>query len=167
MAIHIRQADRRRDADTVWHILKPAVEAGDTFCAEPAGGRAGGLAYFWPPTADVWIAEIDGAALGCHYLRPNQTGNGDHVCNAGYCTLPEARGRGIARAMLEHSLAEATARGYRAMQYNFVVATNTRAIDTWMRAGFREVGRLPGAFRHPSEGFVDALVMWKDLAEDT
>jgi ribosomal protein S18 acetylase RimI-like enzyme len=52
---------------------------------------------------------------------------------------------------------------FHAMQFNFVVATNTRAIDTWARAGFRTVGRLPGAFRHPKEGFVDALVMWKDL----
>jgi len=163
MSIEIRQAVRSTDAENVWTILKPAVEAGDTFCADPGGGMAGGLAYFWPTTARVWIAGIGGRALGCHYLRPNQTGNGDHVCNAGYCTLPEARGKGMARAMLEHSLAEARRQGYRAMQYNFVVATNTRAIDIWTRVGFRTVGRLPRAFRHPEEGPVDALVMWKDL----
>ena len=51
------------------------------------------------------------------------------------------------------------------MQYNCVVATNTRAIDTWERAGFATVGRLPGAFRHPTKGYVDALVMFKDLTD--
>jgi ribosomal protein S18 acetylase RimI-like enzyme len=159
----LREADREADAETVWDILKPAVEAGDTFCADPGGGMAGGLAYFWPPSAQVWIAEVEGTPLGCCYLRPNQTGGGAHVCNAGYCTRPEARGKGIARAMLDHTLHEARRQGYHAMQFNFVVATNRRAIETWERAGFRTVGRLPGAFRHPAEGCVDALVMWKDL----
>ena len=107
MSVTIREAEREADADTVWRILQPAVEAGETFCADPTGGKAGGLAYFWPPTARVWIAEVDGEPLGCTYLKPNQTGNGAHVCNAGYCTLPQARGNGIARAMLDHSLAEA------------------------------------------------------------
>jgi ribosomal protein S18 acetylase RimI-like enzyme len=162
MGLTIRAATET-DGDTIWTILQPAVEAGDTFCADPEGGRAGALAYFWPPGAEVWIAEADGAALGCYYLRPNQTGNGAHVCNAGYCTTPAARGRGVARAMLAHSLETARVRGYRAMQYNFVVETNARAIDTWQRAGFETVGRLPGAFRHPERGYVDALVMYKTL----
>jgi hypothetical protein len=67
--------------------------------------------------------------------------------------------------MLGHSLAEARGRGYRAMQYNFVVATNTRAIDTWTRAGFDTVGRLRAAFRHPTLGYVDALVMMRSLVD--
>ena len=162
MALRICEAGPE-DADTVWQILRPAVEAGDTFCADPNGGRAGALAYFWPATARVWIAFDGDEALGCCYLKPNQTGNGAHVCNAGYCTTPAARGRGVARAMLDHSLQVARDEGYRAMQYNFVVETNTRAIDTWTRAGFDIVGRLPGAFRHPEEGYVDALVMYKSL----
>lgn len=163
MSVNMRTAQRGADDDLVWSILKPAVEAGDTFCAPPEGGKPGGLAYFWPDTAQVWIAEEDGKALGCWYLRPNQTGNGAHICNAGYCTTPEARGKGVARAMLAASLDEAKRQGYHGMQYNFVVATNTRAIETWERAGFEIVGRLPGAFNHPSEGYVDALIMFKTL----
>ena len=157
------EASREAAGDLVWSILRPAVEAGDVFCADPKGGKAGALAYFWPATARVFIAEQDGVPLGVSYLRPNQTGNGAHVCNAGYCTDPRAAGKGIARAMLEHSLATARASGYRAMQYNFVVSTNTRAIATWQRAGFEVVGRLPGAFNHPREGYVDALVMFRKL----
>lgn len=159
----LREASRDADEARVWDILRPAVERGDVFCAPPDGGQAGGLAYFWPETARVWIAEDAGRALGCFYLRPNQTGNGGHVCNAGYCTRPEASGRGVARAMLAFSLDEARRQGFRAMQYNFVVSTNTRAIATWERAGFEVVGRLPGAFDHPTEGEVDALVMFRRL----
>lgn len=162
MTLTIREATRN-DEDTVWSILKPSVEAGDTFCADPKGGKPGGLGYFWPATARCFIAESDGQPLGCSYLKPNQTGNGAHVCNAGYCTLPAARGKGVARALLAHSLDSARAAGFRAMQYNFVVSTNTRAIDTWERAGFQIVGRLPGAFHHPTRGYVDALVLFRTL----
>lgn len=161
--LSIRQATPGDD-DAIWSILKPAIEAGDTFTADPADGRMGALAYWRPPGAAVnFVAEAGGRVLGTSYLKPNQTGGGAHVCNAGYCTAPEAQGRGVARALLAHSLDEAKRRGFRAMQFNFVVATNVRAIETWTRAGFRTVGRLPGAFRHPNQGFVDALVMYKTL----
>lgn len=163
MDLTFREARRGADDDAIWQIIQPAVLSGETFCADPQGGKTGGLAYFWPATAQAWIVEGDGQPLGCYSLRPNQTGNGAHVCNAAYCTTPEARGKGVARAMLAHSLDEARQQGYRAMQYNFVIATNTRAIATWQRAGFDVVGRLPGAFHHPSEGYVDALVMFKSL----
>lgn len=151
------------DDDAIWAILKPAIEAGDTFTADPGGGRGGAFAYWRPPGAQNFVAEVEGRVLGTSYLKTNQKGGGAHVCNAGYCTAPEARGKGVARALLAHSLEEARRQGFRAMQYNFVVSTNTRAIDTWERAGFATVGRLPGAFRHPKQGFVDALVMYKDL----
>ena len=131
----------------------------------PDGGRAGALAYWgWGVEGTrVFLAEADGQALGTYYLRPNQKGNGSHVANAGYATAPAAQGKGVARAMLAHSLDAAKAAGFRAVQYNFVVSTNTRAIATWEAAGFAVVGRLPGAFRHPAHGYVDALVMFRSL----
>lgn len=153
------------DEDAVAAILEPICATGEVFCADPGGGRPAALAYWgWGrPGTRVFLAGDAGTPLGTYYLRPNQTGNGAHVANAGYATAPAAQGRGVARDMLAHSLATAKAAGFRAMQYNFVVSTNARAIATWAAAGFETVGRLPGAFRHPRHGYVDALVMFRRL----
>jgi GNAT superfamily N-acetyltransferase len=125
--------------------------------------EADALAYWCSPTNEVFVAEEAGQILGTYLLRANALGGGSHVANCGYMTSPAAQGRGIARRMLEHSLEWAKARGFRAMQFNFVVSTNERAIKAWQKTGFEVVGRLPGAFNHPKLGFVDALVMFRTL----
>ena len=102
--------------------------------------------------------------LGTYFLRANQRGGGAHVANCGYVTAAGSEGRGIARAMCRHSLRQALERGFRAMQFNFVVSTNERAVKLWQGMGFEIVGRLPGAFEHPEHGFVDALVMYLTLS---
>ncbi|MEM9757148.1 MAG: N-acetyltransferase [Pseudomonadota bacterium] len=154
-----RDADRR----SIWAILEPAFRAGDTYAIDPAIDETAALAYWCGPGKSVFVAEDAGAVLGTYYLVANQGGGGAHVCNCGFVTAPKAQGRGVARAMLDHALLAARAAGFRAMQFNFVVESNTRAVEVWVRAGFQEVGRLPGAFHHPSLGYVDALVMWTDL----
>lgn len=166
MSLIIRPA-QAKDHDAIWAILKPVFRAGDTYTIDRDISRVDALAYWCGAAHAAFVAEYAGEILGTYYMRRNQAGGGAHVCNCGYMTAKAAQGRGVARAMLDHSLAEAPRRGYRAMQYNFVVATNTRAIATWEKAGFRTVGRLPAAFRHPADGYVDALVMWKDLTDGT
>lgn len=151
------------DADALWAMLSPVFRRGDTYAVDPAIGRDDALAFWTGGAHQAWIASEGGAPLGTYYIQPNQAGGGDHVCNCGFATAEAARGRGVARAMLEHSLETAKSDGYAAMQFNFVVATNTRAIATWEAYGFAVVGRLPGAFRHPTEGVVDALVMYRTL----
>ncbi len=115
------------------------------------------------PTARRFLADEDGRILGTYYLRANQAGGGGHVANCGYITAPGVEGRGVARAMALDSLDRARAHGYAAMQFNFVVAANARAVALWESLGFETVGRLPGAFRHPRLGEVDALVMYRML----
>jgi ribosomal protein S18 acetylase RimI-like enzyme len=109
--------------------------------------------------------ELDPAQkiVGTYYLRANNAGGGAHVANCGYMVAGGATGRGVARAMCAHSLARAKERGFRAMQFNFVIATNERAVRLWQTMGFSVVGRLPGAFLHPTQGYVDALVMYREL----
>jgi len=85
------------------------------------------------------------------------------VANCGYITDPAVAGKGVARRMAEHSIELARSQGFRAMQFNFVVSTNERAVRLWQSLGFEIVGRLPLAFRHPSLGYVDALVMFQAL----
>jgi ribosomal protein S18 acetylase RimI-like enzyme len=151
------------DRPAIWDILRPVFRAGDTYTIDPAISEADAIAYW--TQARCYLAELDGEILGTYYMKTNQQGGGAHVCNCGYATAPAARGKGVASAMLAHSLDQAKAAGYRAMQFNFVVATNVGAIRLWTRAGFAEVGRLPGVFLHPEQGYVDALVMHKSLED--
>lgn len=151
------------DHDAVWAILEPIVRAGETYALPRDMPREAGLGYWLSPDHDVFVAEDAGDVVGTYYLRANQKGGGGHVANCGYMTSVRATGRGVARAMCAHSLEHARARGFKAMQFNFVVATNERAIRLWERFGFEVVGRLPGAFHHPSLGFVDALVLYRPL----
>ena len=154
---------RADDRSAIWSVIGPTIAAGETNAIDRNSTEAEGLAYWLGSGSEVFVAEDDGAILGTYYLRQNQAGGGRHVCNGGYITSAEARGRGVARAMCEHSLKQARAQGYRAIQFNFVVSTNERAVKLWQSLGFDIVGRLPGAFDHPAHGYVDALVMFRAL----
>jgi ribosomal protein S18 acetylase RimI-like enzyme len=111
----------------------------------------------------VFVADDNGTVVGTYYLRANNRGGGAHVANCGYVVAPDAFGRGVARAMGTHSLDEARARGFSAMQFNFVIASNERAVRLWQSLGFAIAGRLPGVFDHPRLGQVDAYVMLRSL----
>lgn len=152
-----------RDDDALWAILEPTFRAGETYPIPRDISRADGLAYWRSPGHAVFVAEQDGRVLGTYYLRANNRGGGAHVANCGYMTAPDAYGRGVARAMCEHSLEEARRRGFTAMQFNFVIASNERAVKLWQSCGFRIVGTLPAAFQHPRLGLVDAHVMVRSL----
>ena len=151
------------DGDAIWEILEPAFRAGETYTVARDITREDALAYWLSPGHEVFIAEEHGQPVGSYFLRANQKGGGAHVANCGYVTAAQAFGRGVAHAMCAHSLEWAKARGFRAMQFNFVVSTNQRAVRLWQRCGFEIVGRLPGAFCQPGLGYVDALVMYRDL----
>jgi len=145
-------------------ILEPTIRAGETYALPRDMSEAETLRWWRSPLHEVFVAEGEaGLVAGTYFLRANQQGGGAHVANCGYVTRPSATGRGVARAMCLHSLERARARGFRAMQFNFVVASNDRAVALWHGLGFATVGRLPGAFEHPRLGFVDALVMYRAL----
>ncbi|MBP2238634.1 L-amino acid N-acyltransferase YncA [Sinorhizobium kostiense] len=160
--MHIRPASSA-DAPAVWSIIEPVIRAGETYTLDRNLSRAEAVAYWMAADKEVFVAEEAGAILGTYYMRPNQPGGGRHVCNCGYVTAPDSTGRGVARRMCEHSIITARAHGYRAMQFNFVVSTNRPAISLWQKMGFDVVGTLPGAFSHPTQGYVDALVMYQAL----
>ena len=158
----IRQSEPRDD-DAIWRILEPTFRAGETYPVPRDISRAGALAYWHTPGHAVFVAEDAGTIVGTYYLRANNRGGGAHVANCGYVVAPDAFGRGVAQAMCSHSLAEARSRGFSAMQFNFVIASNERAVRLWQRMGFAIAGHLPGAFQHPRLGLVDAYVMLRNL----
>jgi len=155
---------RETDWPAVWTMLHATIAAGETYSFSPQSTEDE-IHKVWveSPAATFVTCDAAGTILGTYFIKANQPGLGDHVCNCGYVVAAHAEGRGIASAMCEHSLRVAAELGFRAMQFNFVVATNERAVRLWEKLGFAIVGRLPDAFRHRRHGFVDALVMFKTL----
>lgn len=151
------------DNDAIWRVIEPAFRAGETYPIPRDISRDDALAYWHTPGHAVFVAEDGSEIVGTYYLRANQRGGGSHVCNCGYIVSPTAMRRGVARAMCAHSLDEAKARGFRAMQFNFVITSNERAVRLWQDLGFKIVGTLPGAYDHPQKGLVDAYVMFQQL----
>jgi ribosomal protein S18 acetylase RimI-like enzyme len=160
--LKIRPAAKGDDA-AIWSIMEPILRAGETYALPPDMTKLDGLNYWTGRDRETFVAEEDDNIIGTYYIRANQMGGGSHVANCGYMTHRAARGRGVARAMCEHSLAHARERGFRAMQFNLVVSTNERAVRLWQSLGFDIAGRLPLAFRRPSGDYVDALVMFRPL----
>ena len=154
---------RKEDRDAIWQVLEPTIRAGDTYPLPRDMNKAEAIAYWTGPDRETFVAEKDGRVMGTYYLRANQRGGGAHVANCGYVTADDARGRGVARSMCEHSLQHARERGFRAMQFNIVISTNERAIRLWESLAFQIVGRLPLVFLHPNLGYIDAFVMFRTL----
>ncbi len=158
----IREATRE-DFDQIWPIFHEIAAAGETYAYPRDITREQALKLWMEVPRRTYVCEEDGKVLGTYYIKTNQAGPGDHVCNCGYMVSSAARGRGLATAMCEHSQQVARELGYKAMQFNFVASSNEGAVKLWNRLGFATVGRLPTAFHHPSAGYVDALVMYKWL----
>src|SRR5436309_7278911 len=151
------------DKNAIWAIMEPIIRAGETYTLPRDMDMASALAYWFSGNREVFVAEENGEIVGTYFLQANQQGGGGHVANCGYMTAVTATGRGVARAMCAHSLDRARQRGFRAMQFNFVVSTNDRAIRLWQSFEFQIVGTLPKAFLHPTQGYIDAYVMYRDL----
>ena len=154
----------RADADAIWRIFHAVVAGGDTYTFSPDTPRDQAVEYFLGDGIASWVIEDhDGGVIGIYKMIPNRIGLGSHVANASFMVDPAAHGRGAGRAMGEHCLAEARKAGYQAMQFNFVVSTNTAGVALWKKLGFEIVGTLPKAFQHSRLGHVDAYVMHRFL----
>jgi L-amino acid N-acyltransferase YncA len=163
--LEIREASET-DFDKIWPIFQAIVSAGDTNAYPTDVTKAEGKRFGLDTPRKTFVAEDDGELLGSYYIKTNQAGPGAHVCTCGYMVAASARGRGIATAMCKHSQTIALELGYEAMQFNFVASSNEGAVRLWHEPGFAIVGRLPGAFKHPDRGNIDALVMYKWLFDD-
>lgn len=151
------------DCDAIWNIFREVIAAGDTYPLDANISREDALAYWFQREARVFVTEAGGKIVGSYTLHSNQSGGGGHVANAAFIVAGDAREQGIGRAMGEHCLNEARRLGFRAMQFNFVVASNESAVKLWQDLGMKIVGTVPGAFRHPTRGYVDVYVMYQEF----
>jgi ribosomal protein S18 acetylase RimI-like enzyme len=165
--IQIRRATDA-DFDAMWSIFRAHIAAGETYSFESDTPRDTGYAYWLGPETTSFVAAMKGErVLGMYKLVPNQPGRGAHVVNASYMVSPTAQGMGVGRLLGEHSLGEARRQGYLAIQFNYVISTNTAAVKLWKKLGFAIVGTLPKAYRHRRLGYVDAYVMYQLLEDPT
>lgn len=158
--MEIREA-AEEDFDAIWPIFHEIASAGETYGYDVNTTKQEAFKLWMKYPRKTFVCEEDGEILGTYYIVTNHSGPGNHVCNCGYMVSSNARGRGLATKMCEHSQAVAKELGYKAMQFNFVAVSNQGAVRLWEKLGFEIVGRLPKAFNHPMQGFVDAVVMYK------
>ena len=152
------------DWPSLWAMIEPVFRAGETYPFSPEISELDAHKVWVDAPTETYVAKDDnGVILGTYYIKPNQPTLGAHVCNCGYIVGENARGKGVASLMCEHSQEEAKRLGFRAMQFNLVVSTNEAAVHLWQKLGFQKVGTLPGAYRHAKHGFIDAFVMYKHL----
>jgi ribosomal protein S18 acetylase RimI-like enzyme len=154
------------DWNAIWQIIEPVFRAGETYAFTPDITEDEAYnAWIVVPAATFVAVDENNTIFGTYYIKKNQPGLGSHICNCGYIVAEDARGKGIASTMCEHSQREALSRGYRAMQYNLVVSSNESAVRLWKKHGFEVVGTVPEAFHHHRLGYVDAYVMYKKLTD--
>ena len=151
------------DFDAVWTIFHAVVATGDSYVFAADTPRDDAIAYFYGPGIVSRVCERDGQVVGMYKLIANRIDRGSHVANASFMVAPSAAGKGVGRELGEHCLREAKRAGFKAMQFNFVVSTNTAAVELWRKLGFSIVGTSPQVFNHATRGFVDAYVMHRFL----
>lgn len=151
--------------EAIWPVVHEVLRTGDTYPFAPETTREEAFQIWMKKPQATYVAYLDDEIVGTYYIKANQPGLGSHVCNAGYMVRAGARGKGIGKAMCKHSLGEARKLGFKAMQYNLVVSTNTGAVKLWQDMGFEIIGTLSKAFNHREKGFVDAFVMYQWLDE--
>lgn len=156
---------RPEDWPQIWPIVREVITAGETFTwdRDLPQDQARQAWMHAPPDRTFVAVEEDGTIVGTAELHRNQGGPGAHVANAGFMVPAARSGQGIGRRLATHLLGQARADGYRAMQFNAVVETNTRAVGLWRSMGFEVLATIPEAFHHPREGYVGLLVMYRRL----
>lgn len=161
--MEIRPA-REDDWPQIYPIFASIVAEGRTY-AYPEGLSSDQARSLWmePPPGRAVVAVEGDRVLGSAKMGPNRPGRGAHVATASFMVDPAAQGRGVGRALGEHVVAWARDAGYRAIQFNAVVETNTGAVHLWQSLGFRILATVPGAFDHAEHGFVGLHVMYLEL----
>lgn len=151
------------DKPAIWQIIKAVIAGGDTYVFSPDASEDEMLAFWFTPDKHNYVAVDEGTVVATFWLRANNPGLGNHVGNAAYMVAPTAAGKGIGKQIALWSLDEARRLGFTAMQFNFVVKSNTVAVKLWQSVGFEIIGEIPDAFAHAENGLTNAYIMYRKL----
>ncbi len=158
----IRQATET-DKPAIWQVIKAVIAGGDTYVFSPDTTEEEMMAFWFTPDKHNYVAVEDGEVVATFWLRANNPGLGKHVGNAAYMVAPTAAGKGIGEQVALWSLDEARRLGFTAMQFNFVVKSNSVAVKLWQTLGFEVIGEIPNAFAHSKNGLTNAYIMYRKL----
>ena len=151
------------DKPAIWHIIKTVIAGGDTYVFSPDTSEEEMMAFWFTPDKHNYVAVEDGEIVATFWLRANNPGLGKHIGNAAYMVAPTAAGKGIGKQIARWSLDEARRLGFTAMQFNFVVKSNTYAVKLWQDIGFEIIGEIPDAMYHSKNGLTNAYIMYRKL----
>jgi ribosomal protein S18 acetylase RimI-like enzyme len=161
--MEIREATAA-DWSQIWPGLRELGRAGETYTwdRDVTEDQAREM-WLAPPPARAVVAVDGGIVVGTAKMGRNHAGPGSHIASASFMVHPDHGGRGIGRALGEHVLDQARADGFRAMQFNAVVSTNTRAVALWESLGFEIIATLPEGYEHAKLGYVGLHIMFRKL----
>jgi len=159
----ITRPSQSKDEDGIWEIIKEVISSGDTYVFSPNSSKEKMLTYWFADHIHTYTVIRSDQIVGTFIIKDNHPDLGSHIANASYMISPKHQGMGLGRQMAENSLIIAKELGYRAMQFNIVVKSNERALKLWDKMGFKVVGEVPEAFKHPKKGYANALILWKKL----
>jgi ribosomal protein S18 acetylase RimI-like enzyme len=148
-------------AAAIWNSV---VAEGTSFPGDEILSDEQAWEMFQAQTASV-CAMDNGEVVGVYILHPNNFGRCGHIANASYAVKAGLRGRGIGRALVLDCIEKAKTHGFKALQFNAVVTTNTAAIALYIKLGFRVIGTVPGGYRYNDGGYRDTLIMIKTWAD--
>lgn len=162
------------EAETVRAMLNQLVADGLSYPqSEPLTVDA--FAAYWLKGEAFVVRQLNAASalpsgddiVGAFYLKPNFPGRCGHIANAGFIVTPKLQGQGLGRWMGETMLQLARDRGYRAVMYNLVFATNVASLRLWESLGFREIGRIPDGVCLPDGRYVEAVMLHRSLSNES
>ncbi len=152
-----------KDKEQVREIIKYVISQGDSFTYSPNDSPEEIVRYWCSAEKETFVAESENEILGTFYIKANQIGLGSHIANGSYMVSPKARRKGVGRLMGEFSIEEAKRLKFDAIQFNFVVKSNEKAVNLWKSLGFEVIGEIPEAFRHLENGLTNAYIMYRKL----
>lgn len=139
-------------------IWNQVVEDGVAFPQEEMLNEENGRDFFEEQSyTGIAYDEESGEIVGLYILHPNNVGRCGHICNASYAVRRDVRGCHIGEKLVTHCLETAKTLGFKILQFNAVVRSNTYALRLYKKLGFVQLGIIPGGFRMKDGSYEDII----------